>query len=641
MSFFKNASIRMKICSIIAPICIVGMACSSYMANNYKDADNSYSDLVAQDGVAAVMTSRAVSSMIFIPYGIYQAASDHAGADELKTAHKNLADSKPNIIARMEEAATLVPDTAATLKPLLDSAGSLITTYQKAMDLVDAGKRKEALAILKDADPALIAWREALRQFNTQRQKHIIAESDALTDQTNSTILVSLAMIVTIFLLGVVIALFVASFAITGPIAKLARRMGSLAAGDTAADIDGIDRKDEVGQMARAVEVFKENAVERLRLERSVEADRSLSEQERMERDREKARQAEDIQFAVDSLADALSRLSDGDVSHRLPHPFVANLDKLRNDFNLSAARLQDALTSVAQNARGIDAGANEIKNAANDLAKRTEQQAAAVEETAAALEQITTTVRDSTKRALEAGQLVARAKAGAEHSGEVVREAVRAMEQIATSADEISSIIGVIDEIAFQTNLLALNAGIEAARAGEAGKGFAVVAQEVRELAQRSARAAQEIKTLITTSNGQVSRGVRLVGDTGAALTTIVSEVQEINRHVAAIVEAAQEQSSGLQQINTAVSQMDQDTQKNAAMVEESTAASHGLASEVSSLNNMLSRFKIDREASSSRGRPAPGSAAPAPVKGSAPRRAAFEGNAALDLSKDQWQEF
>ncbi len=356
--------------------------------------------------------------------------------------------------------------------------------------------------------------------------------------------------------------------------------------------------KDEIGDLARSLEVLLQNNREKARLEQEAEDNRSLSEEERIARERSAARDAADIKFAVDSLAGGLARLADGDVSCRIHDPFVERLDGVRNDFNSSAEKLQDALMRVAENARGIDAGANEIKSAADDLARRTEQQAAALEETAAALEEITTTVRDAAKRAHEAGQLVARARTGAERSGDVVRQAVIAMERIEHSSGQISSIIGVIDEIAFQTNLLALNAGVEAARAGEAGKGFAVVAQEVRELAQRSANAAKEIKALITTSNQQVEEGVQLVGDTGKALDVIVAEVQEINRHVSAIVESAQEQSSGLQQINTAVNQMDQDTQKNAAMVEETTAASHTLAMEVQALNQLLSQFELGSNA-------------------------------------------
>ncbi len=341
--------------------------------------------------------------------------------------------------------------------------------------------------------------------------------------------------------------------------------------------------------------------------------------------------------------------MSEGNVSYRIEQNFVATLDGVRNDFNTSASRLQAALEQVAENARSIEAGSAEIRSAADDLAKRTEQQAASVEETAAALEEITTTVKDAARRATEAGALVTRTREGAEKSGEVVHNAVKAMEEIEKSSGEIGNIIGVIDDIAFQTNLLALNAGVEAARAGDAGKGFAVVAQEVRELAQRSANAAKEIKTLITASNHQVQNGVHLVGETGKALEIIVSEVQEINRHVTAIVESAQEQSSGLQQINTAVNTMDQDTQKNAAMVEEQTAASHGLARDAASLNALLGQFKLANAATDTASsqpqrfmRSAQADEAPA----ASPARAlgrklagAFSGNAAL--KNDSWEEF
>jgi methyl-accepting chemotaxis protein/methyl-accepting chemotaxis protein-1 (serine sensor receptor) len=388
-----------------------------------------------------------------------------------------------------------------------------------------------------------------------------------------------------------------------GRISNVIGETARIAQGELQLTLKDSQVKDEIGDLARSLEVLLENNREKARLEQEAEANRSLGEDERMARERTAAREAADIKFAVDNLADALAKLANGDVSCRIHQAFVAQLDGVRHDFNSSAEKLQDALMRVSDNARGIDAGANEIKSAADDLARRTEQQAAAVEETAAALEEITTTVKDAAKRAHEAGQLVARARVGAERSGEVVRQAVIAMERIEHSSGQISNIIGVIDEIAFQTNLLALNAGVEAARAGEAGKGFAVVAQEVRELAQRSANAAKEIKALITTSNQQVEEGVQLVGDTGKALDVIVAEVQEINLHVGAIVESAQEQSSGLQQINTAVNQMDQDTQKNAAMVEETTAASHTLAMEVQALNHLLSQFELGTATGARRG--------------------------------------
>ncbi|ASQ04793.1 HAMP domain-containing protein [Sinorhizobium meliloti] len=402
------------------------------------------------------------------------------------------------------------------------------------------------------------------------------------------------ATIATILAVGAMIAFLATllSRLVIRPVTDMTGAMEKLAAGSLDVTIPGEERRDQIGSMAAAVAVFRANAVERKRLEDEADSNRSLSERERLEREAQKTRDAAEVQHAVDALATGLGRLADGDLAYRIGSPFADRLDRLREDFNNSVAKLHDTLCAVGANARAIDAGATEIRSAADDLARRTEQQAASVEETAAALEEITTTVRDSAHRAEEVGALVARTRAGAEKSGEVVQNAVEAMHAIEKSSGEISNIIGVIDDIAFQTNLLALNAGVEAARAGEAGKGFAVVAQEVRELAQRSANAAKEIKALITTSGEQVHSGVTLVGDTGRALQAIVAEVQEINKHVSAIVTATREQSTGLQEINTAVNTMDQGTQQNAAMVEQQTAASHGLASEAAALNALLAQF-------------------------------------------------
>jgi methyl-accepting chemotaxis protein len=330
----------------------------------------------------------------------------------------------------------------------------------------------------------------------------------------------------------------------------------------------------------------------------------------------------------------------------RLDQQFAGQLDQLRVNFNESVAKLQGALRSVGDNARMIDAGANEIRSAADDLSKRTEQQAAAVEETAAALEQVTTAVKDSSVRAGEAGTLVDQTRVGAEKSGEVVRRAVAAMEAIEKSSGEIGSIIGVIDEIAFQTNLLALNAGVEAARAGEAGKGFAVVAQEVRELAQRSANAAREIKALITKSGEQVRDGVTLVDQTGKALETIVSDVQRINSNVASIVVSSREQSTGLSEISTSVHQMDQGTQQNAAMVEQTTAASHSLAAQAAALTELLAQFDLGERSRVSA--IAPRAATPASRPTASPARAlgnriasAFGGGSSAAAVKQEWSDF
>ncbi|CUX44143.1 methyl-accepting chemotaxis protein [Agrobacterium genomosp. 13] len=344
----------------------------------------------------------------------------------------------------------------------------------------------------------------------------------------------------------------------------------------------------------------------------------------------------------VEKLAQSLTELAEGDLSQSIDKPFIPSLERLRTDFNAASEKLKKAMTLVSENAGAISSGSNEIRSAADDLARRTEQQAASIEETAAALEEITTAVNDSSRRAEEAGKIVARARDHAEHSGQVVRDAIGAMDQIEKSSREISNIIGVIDEIAFQTNLLALNAGVEAARAGEAGKGFAVVAQEVRELAQRSATAAKEIKSLINASGAQVENGVGLVTRAGSALQEIAAQVRDINTNVVAIVDAAREQSTALAEINQAVNTVDQGTQQNAAMVEEQTAASHSLAREAAALFELLGQFRFDdTPRSTSSLRRSPQETAPAGARRPASRPLASRGSAAVAVDREEWQDF
>jgi methyl-accepting chemotaxis protein len=321
---------------------------------------------------------------------------------------------------------------------------------------------------------------------------------------------------------------------------------------------------------------------------------RTSAEKERQTREQMKMQEAEAVRHVVQRLADSLEGMSRGDLTVAITERFPSEFERLRLNFNTSVDKLRSAMSSVSENASAIKGASDEIRSAADDLARRTEQQAAAVEQTAAAVDQLTSSVRESATRADLAGASVSRTRSSAESSGTVARRAVEAMQAIEASSHQIGNIIGIIDEIAFQTNLLALNAGVEAARAGEAGKGFAVVAQEVRELAQRSAGAAKEIKTLIETSARQVTTGSGLVDEIGTALETIVSEVQDVNVNVLAIVGAVKEQSTTLQGINQAIGEVDKGTQQNAAMVEESTAASHGLAGEAAALSQLLDQFRL-----------------------------------------------
>ncbi|MGL3605894.1 methyl-accepting chemotaxis protein [Rhizobium sp. G187] len=351
---------------------------------------------------------------------------------------------------------------------------------------------------------------------------------------------------------------------------------------------------------------------------------------------------------AVATIGDALTKMADGDLSFTLDKPFAPDFESLRKNLNEAVSQLASTLAAVSSSTEHIDGGSREISHSTNDLSKRTEQQAAALEETAAALDQITVNVSNASKRAEEARHSSETANSSATRSGEIVAEAVGAMARIEQSSNQISNIIGVIDEIAFQTNLLALNAGVEAARAGEAGKGFAVVAQEVRELAQRSAQAAKEIKELIRNSSNEVDKGVKLVSETGVALKTIQDNIVAVNDHMQSIASSAREQSTGLSEVNSAVNQMDQVTQQNAAMVEESNAASASLAQETLRLRELISRFKLSRHHTDQFAtRPTPSTSTTAPRSAPAPtptRQAtrpapAAQGNAAL--KQDDWQEF
>ncbi|MCV9960990.1 methyl-accepting chemotaxis protein [Pararhizobium sp. BT-229] len=364
--------------------------------------------------------------------------------------------------------------------------------------------------------------------------------------------------------------------------------------GDYEAVVDAAGRSDEIGEMARSVEMFRTAAIEKHALEQSAAASRSENDIERQARDAAGAEEARQVQVAVTALGQGLNRLSDGNLTATIDQPFRSDLESLRMDFNHTVEKLQNVLSNVQENSSSIQSNSRQMRGAADDLAKRTEQQAASLEETSAALDQITVTVRTATQRAEEASQMVGETRSNAEESGRIVREAVEAMARIENASSEIGKIINVIDEIAFQTNLLALNAGVEAARAGEAGKGFAVVAQEVRELAQRAAGAAKDIKTLVGRSSNEVGTGVRLVQATGEALGRIGTDVARINEHVTSIVNAAREQSTGLQEINTAIGQLDQMTQQNAAMVEETNAASHTLAQDAEGLTALIGQFQL-----------------------------------------------
>ncbi|HBF32712.1 methyl-accepting chemotaxis protein [Rhizobium sp.] len=594
MSLLNHLKIKTKILAIVVALSLVSIGGALELGIQFDNVGKVYSRFIANDATSASWSTRATANIYRLGYSAKVMAVNEPDSPRFKAELATYEKQLGQAYERLTESARLVPSRTEAM----NSAIAGVKDIDKAIRVMIATKdRATALQLSNAIDDQISKFAPVITKNNADVLESLVTGRQTLEAKTANTIFYSILLQAIVSVIIVALTLYVVSKGITGPILSLRQRMTSLADGENQTEVPGLDRRDEVGEMARAVSIFRENALDRLRLERDANHTRLLSEEERALREAQKLQDAEATSFAVGNLADALSRLAEGDMTHRIEARFRDELDGLRQNFNRAVETLQSTLSAVGQNANAIESGANEMRSAADDLARRTEQQAASVEETAAALEEITTTVKNSTQQAEQVGQLVAKARSGAERSGHVVANTVAAMEAIKSSSEQITNIISVIDEIAFQTNLLALNAGVEAARAGEAGKGFAVVAQEVRELAQRSAQAAKEIRGLIRTSSDQVLAGVMHVNETGEALQMIASEVKSISKLVDAIVEGAREQSSGLQEISTAVHTMDQGTQQNAAMVEQSTAATHGLVREVSALNELIGQFKLGHQ--------------------------------------------
>ena len=510
-----------------------------------------------------------------------------------------LADSsKENLVRLQQQTSTLGKDMQVLITSAkgMGFAEGISGAIQPALDVISSGGAK-IVDTISQRVTAYAAARQELDQIWVKLTD--FAELQKQTagterEQANGISVLTTGLGILLSILGGIALVLT----LQRPISQITAAMRRIAEGALDTSISGEQRYDEIGDMARALGIFKENAISKIRIEEESDEERAAAEHERQRNDAEKRDMDRQIEFAVNELAAGLERMSQGDISTTIETPFIGRLEQLRQDFNGSMLRLQATMSQIRDNVEMIQGNGNQMAQSAEDLSKRTEQQAASLEETAAAVDQITVTVRSSAERAKDADQIVRQAKRSADDSAVVVNNAIDAMGRIEDASRQIEQIIGVIDEIAFQTNLLALNAGIEAARAGEAGKGFAVVAMEVRELAQRSAAAAQEIKGLINKSTNEVNSGSQFVQETGTVLSKISAQIVTISQHVEMIARASHDQSSALQGVNATVNQMDQMTQQNAAMVEETTAASRELANEADSLRHLIQQFKIDGDA-------------------------------------------
>ncbi|PZP53126.1 MAG: methyl-accepting chemotaxis protein [Agrobacterium fabrum] len=555
------------------------VAFSADVLRNHMQADMMH-DALRSDVLAAILSSN----------GNMGLSLDAVKADltEHEASFRKMIDENRSLSAGTE------------VKAVIDGVEKPLLAYIDAANAVVglAGSRQEeALKLMPEFMRQFSALEKAMETAGDQ----IDALSDAASAESEKTkatinlLLKGLLVLATLFSAGLFL---LTRRSIIRPVLQLSKNMENLAAGDTSQPPSGTDRKDEIGSMSGAVEIFRQAAIANRALEEQAAAVRRQAEADQETTRRQAEEDAsERLRIATSGLAAGLKRLASGDLAFQLDDAFAPQFEALRHDFNSSVRQLAETLFAISDGIGMIDGGSREIAAGAGDLSRRTENQAASLEQTAAALEEITVNVSNANKRAAEARHAAADANQSALKSVEVVGHAEEAMRRIEASSRQITGIIGVIDEIAFQTNLLALNAGVEAARAGEAGKGFAVVAQEVRDLAQRAAKAASEIRDHIRQSSAEVESGVKLVLDTGAALKDIGERIAGIDLHMNAIATSAAEQSTGLAEVNAAVNSMDQATQQNAAMVEQSTAASATLAAETAKLRALVSRFRLDVE--------------------------------------------
>jgi methyl-accepting chemotaxis protein len=543
---------------------------------------------------------------------------------------KYLLNNTPEALVKAREAVGAAQQQIPALRTTISETGQLaslklfeeeISAYAKGIEAVEKAitTRNELLqTVMNTIGPKMAAETEVLRAEAKTTQDQLGPE---LAEGFETSVMITEVLAGLAILMAGFLAYSIARSIIV-PIREMTGAMGRLADNDFTVAIPGLKDTNEIGTMARAVDVFKQNGI-RVRdlaaqeaalqeknadlqsniatvVAAAVAGDFSRRITKRYDRPDLDAF-ADNVNTLVSSVDAGIaetqrvvSALAKGDLSDQMRGSYQGVFADLQRNVNATLSNLSQVMQQVQQSADAINSGASEMRKASQDLSRRTETQAASLEETSSALEEITAAVRTSTDRAQESSRMVTDAQRFAEQSGNVVEDATAAMNRIEQASSEIGQIINVIDEIAFQTNLLALNAGVEAARAGEAGKGFAVVAQEVRELAQRSATAAKDIKTLIGRSTNEVENGVQLVHSTGEALRMIQERVVGIAGQVNSIATATREQSTGLGEVSAAVNQMDQVTQQNAAMVEEAAASTARLAEETASLMQLTARFKL-----------------------------------------------
>jgi methyl-accepting chemotaxis protein len=564
-------------------------------------------------------------------YTAYRSFGYGGKSEETKAGHEE--EAYKNAVDMLDAAIALDPSNKSAygnFKTRLDAAQAIV---KAAITHNLKNENDDAARSMVRGDEILLGLAQELDQLNGEHINAVYTEASDVSETARATIITTIAIGFGGLAICVSIGLWLAMARIAKPLTRLGERMNTLAQGTLDIEVEGTERKDEIGQMAKTVVVFRDAGLEKLRLESAAVEHRQLAEAERLKVEDERRRNAEaraataeSSARAVKALGYGLKKMSEGDLTVLLDEGFTDLNRQLKDDFNTAIARLRETIEAIATSTRDVTNASEEISGSTTDLSQRTEQQAASIEQTSASMEEIAATVKKNAESAQSANQSAAKARDVADHGGQVVAKAVEAMAGIETSAGKISDIIGVIDEIARQTNLLALNAAVEAARAGDAGRGFAVGASEVRTLAQRSSQAAKDIKDLITNSNGQVKAGVNLVNQAGMALAEIVESIKAVAAVVSDIAGASIEQASGVNEVNKALAQMDEVTQQNSALVEENAATAKTLEHQAKAMDERVAFFRL-AEGAGAKTAPAETEAS-MPKLGTPPKRAARGGS-------------
>jgi methyl-accepting chemotaxis protein len=644
MAFLDNIKISVKTIGCVLMLAVVSAGLNAFSGITLNRMDNEFAQILegdAQTRVELARVTRRVAELGYYALAVTTYAPDaeeaRKHASEIDASYKAGMTNLANAMKFSPKRATELQKFERALTDLRAIANAVAISYlqTETTSAVDVKRLNETLPVLAGD----------MRVYDEQMSKEMATAMAAANASGDSSLMLIYLLGAAGILFSLLLALWISTAKIAKPLNRLAQRMGALAGGDLAVEIRGQNRRDEIGAMAKAVQVFKDNAVALKESEAQAAEQHRAAEEERARNEAVRAEAARQVQKVVTGLGAGLERMATGDLTYRITDEFVDEYKKVQEDFNAAIAQLQDTIASIALSSTEVSNAASEISASTSDLSQRTEEQAASIEQTSASMEEISVTVKKNAENAQQANQFANDTAAVADRGGTVVAHAISAMSRIEESSRKISDIISVIDEIARQTNLLALNAAVEAARAGEAGRGFAVVASEVRSLAQRSSQAAKDIKDLITNSSNQVQEGVDLVNKAGASLTEIVESIKKVAHIVADIAVASNEQATGIDQINVALTQMDEVTQQNSALVEENAATAKTLEQQSGAMNESVGSFKLNGADGAAAIPSAPVVAMARPAKRTAPapaRRARTQGALALDDKNEKdWKEF